>query len=382
MTAITNAQLAAGRFISDTPDGGVLAGQKADGSFQNLLVADETSGDVTLPVYAPGGAHVFGGEVEAAGELRAQGTLNVRDWANLLNKPATFAPVTHTHALSELVQSGASSGQVATWNGSAWVPQSAAVAAFAQVANSAGAVQFGASAADALRLAAGAGISVAFDAATKQVTYSVAAHSHAASEITSGILPAARGGTGVDASGAANGRLLIGNGSGFTLASLTAGANVTITPSAGGITIAAAASGGSAALAGSVSYDPVSDTTTLAGTSFGNVDATNVAMTFTPAGTTVIISVTATVRCVSGGSVMYWNLRDASGDVANSDVLMRIASGSDLGHVRLVYRHKLTGLTAGVAKTVYLGQRGSGVNECYTQYGGQYGPLLMEAWNA
>jgi hypothetical protein len=36
-----------------------------------------------------------------------------------------------------------------------------------------------------------------------------------------------------------NGQLLIGNGSGYTLASLTAGSNVTITPGAGTITIAA-----------------------------------------------------------------------------------------------------------------------------------------------
>lgn len=48
----------------------------------------------------------------------------------------------------------------------------------------------------------------------------------------------AQGGTGVTGT-PMNGQLLIGNGSGFTLAALTAGANVTITPSAGGISIAA-----------------------------------------------------------------------------------------------------------------------------------------------
>lgn len=53
----------------------------------------------------------------------------------------------------------------------------------------------------------------------------------------------ADGGTGVSTV-PANGELLIGNGSGYTVASLTAGANVTITPSAGGITIASSISGG------------------------------------------------------------------------------------------------------------------------------------------
>ncbi|HZV13329.1 MAG TPA: hypothetical protein VFA55_08940, partial [Candidatus Kapabacteria bacterium] len=59
-----------------------------------------------------------------------------------------------------------------------------------------------------------------------------------ASDVTN-ILPPQNGGTGLDGSAAANGSLLIGNGTGYTLANLTAGNNVSITNSAGGITIAA-----------------------------------------------------------------------------------------------------------------------------------------------
>lgn len=66
-----------------------------------------------------------------------------------------------------------------------------------------------------------------------------------AANISSGLLSTARGGTGLNSSAAANGQLLIGNGSGFTLAGLTAGSNITITPAAGGITIASTAGGGS-----------------------------------------------------------------------------------------------------------------------------------------
>jgi hypothetical protein len=60
-----------------------------------------------------------------------------------------------------------------------------------------------------------------------------------AKEASINILSALKGGTGVNASGATNGQILIGNGSGFSLATLTAGSNVTITNASGGITIAA-----------------------------------------------------------------------------------------------------------------------------------------------
>ena len=59
-----------------------------------------------------------------------------------------------------------------------------------------------------------------------------------AANIGSGLLATARGGTGLSGASAANGQLLIGNGSGYALANLTQGANITITNSAGGITIA------------------------------------------------------------------------------------------------------------------------------------------------
>ena len=60
----------------------------------------------------------------------------------------------------------------------------------------------------------------------------------------SGVLPVASGGTNV-ATIPTNGQLLIGNGTGYTLASLTAGSNITITPGAGTISIASTASGSS-----------------------------------------------------------------------------------------------------------------------------------------
>ncbi len=44
-------------------------------------------------------------------------------WSNVSGKPSSFPPSAHTHAVSELSQSGATNGQVLVWNGTGWVPQ-------------------------------------------------------------------------------------------------------------------------------------------------------------------------------------------------------------------------------------------------------------------
>jgi hypothetical protein len=71
------------------------------------------------------------------------------------------------------------------------------------------------------------------------------------------------GGTGLTTT-PANGQLLIGNGSGYSLATLTAGLNVTITNSAGGITIASSGGGGG----GTQAYTRTSFTATSGQTVF------------------------------------------------------------------------------------------------------------------
>ncbi len=91
-----------------------------------------------------------------------------------------------------------------------------------------------------------------------------------ASKITTGLLSPARGGTGLDGSTAANGRILIGNGTGYSLANITAGTGITITNGAGAITIAATSSSGTVTSVGlampsifSVTNSPVTTTGTL-----------------------------------------------------------------------------------------------------------------------
>lgn len=60
--------------------------------------------------------------------------------------------------------------------------------------------------------------------------------------ITSGQLGVTNGGTGIDASGATNGQIFIGTGSGLALSTITAGAGMTVTNGGGSITLAVNAS--------------------------------------------------------------------------------------------------------------------------------------------
>lgn len=70
-------------------------------------------------------------------------------------------------------------------------------------------------------------------------------------EIT--MLPVAKGGTG-SGTVPTNGQLLIGNGAGYSLASLTAGSNIIITPGAGSISIASIGGGGASQTRETVTY--------------------------------------------------------------------------------------------------------------------------------
>ncbi len=75
-------------------------------------------------------------------------------------------------------------------------------------------------------------------------------------------LPIANGGTGVTST-PTNGQLLIGNGTGYTASTLTAGSNITITNSSGGITIASSGGGGGSLFFPFYKADGTSDTISL-----------------------------------------------------------------------------------------------------------------------
>jgi len=107
-----------------------------------------------------------------------------------------------------------------------------------------------------------------------------------------GTLPTGNGGTGNTAT-PTNGQLLIGNGSGFSLATLTAGSNITITNSSGGITIASTGGGGGT---------PGGSNTQV---QFNNSGSFGGSANFTWDGTNVQIGATGAVRFADTDSSNY-----------------------------------------------------------------------------
>jgi hypothetical protein len=96
----------------------------------NLKVADKTwifnkDGDLTLPasgdILDSNGTSVLGG----GGQPTSHKSSHATGGSDALS-PADIgaAESSHTHPLSQLEQSSATNGQVPTWSGSAWVPQS------------------------------------------------------------------------------------------------------------------------------------------------------------------------------------------------------------------------------------------------------------------
>lgn len=144
-----------------------------------------------------------------------------------------------------------------------------------------------------------------------------------------GTLPIANGGTGQTGT-PANGEVLIGNGTGFTKSTITAGTNISVTNTAGGITIANTASGG-----------------------LGGMQVFTANGTFTiPSGVTNV-----KVTIVGGGG------GGASGSSAGG-------GGGAGGGACIKF---LTGLTSGNTLSVTVGSAGSGGSSGYYNSGGTGG---------
>jgi hypothetical protein len=87
---------------------------------QPITATVSASGAVTASVGSTAVSVAVGGGIGPQGP---QGESGVSTWNDIAGKPATFPPETHTHALSALTQSSATSGQVVTWSGSAWTAE-------------------------------------------------------------------------------------------------------------------------------------------------------------------------------------------------------------------------------------------------------------------
>jgi hypothetical protein len=136
-------------------------------------------------------------------------------------------------------------------------------------------------------------------------------------------------------------------------------------------------------LLASHSYNPASQSATgTTSSTFADVDASNLAVSFTaPASGSVIVEVSATVY-VAQGYAIDWNLRSGSSDLIGTNKRMLYqgnatpSSGTITaadGSSAVTLRCKITGLTPGASLTYKLGHRrsiASGAAAAETRYGG------------
>ena len=130
------------------------------------------------------------------------------------------------------------------------------------------------------------------------------------------------GGTGLDGSGAANGELLIGNGSGYTLATLTGNQSITVTNTAGAIALAAdfaqGAAASAAANAGVASFDTADFTVDaagfvqIAGTASASSILADDGNTAAPIGGQLIASGDTGISTTASGNTVLIDLDDTS----------------------------------------------------------------------
>jgi hypothetical protein len=188
-----------------------------------------------------------------------------------------------------------------------------------------------------------------------------------ASIITSGVLTTTVGGTGVNGSAAANGTLLIGNGTGYTLATLTAGSGVTITNGSGTITIAVNAATGyitGTLVSGQVTYaNGVNSITSSADMTFSTtaglhvslVGATNEmvgqnAGNSTMSGTTLTLFGYQAGTAITSGSGNVLIGYQAGVDLTSAGTSVAVGSGA-LGSVTTNGSNTAIGYSAGAALT-------------------------------
>lgn len=134
-------------------------------------------------------------------------------------------------------------------------------------------------------------------------------------------------------------------------------------------------SGTSHVLASQRYYPAATDVASTSAT-FADIDATNVAVTFTaPASGKVVIR--AAMSAETGASTnMQWNLRDGSGDVAETEQTISFGAISLRGNGAW----RLSGLTPGQSYTYKVGiARTSGSNTCRVRMGVGHGSVIITA---
>lgn len=147
-----------------------------------------------------------------------------------------------------------------------------------------------------------------------------------------------------------------------------------------GLEDALTAAGGGAGLLAVATYNPGSATGYTTTTSWADVDATNVKVTFVaPASGNVLVDVSAIV-IIAGTNYMFLSLRDGSSNVATSGYI----AGSVNVAVRLNVKFHVTGLTPGQSYTYKLGASATSVSggAPIIGWGGDRGAVVMSVMAA
>ena len=177
-----------------------LATLGADGKVPSAQLPAGT-GVTSVAVADATGISWSGSPITTSGTFTPTLSANLQSWSALA--PATKADASHTHTLSNLTQSGATSGQVATWNGSAWAPAtpsgggggSGTVTSVA-VANATGISWTGSPITTTGTLTPTLSANLQAWHALATSAKADASHTHAASDIVSGTIATARLGSG------------------------------------------------------------------------------------------------------------------------------------------------------------------------------------------
>ena len=136
--------------------------------------------------------------------------------------------------------------------------------------------------------------------------------------ILGGTLNPLSGGTGLDGSTAPNGSLLIGTGTGYVLSTLTAGSNIAVTNSSGGITVGLTgiipiANGGTNASTANAAFNNLAPTQALNTGKFLKTDGTNTSWASVPSAPEVVYATTLTANSTLAAVLTAVGATDTAG---------------------------------------------------------------------
>jgi hypothetical protein len=198
---VTGDVVSSSKTLPATIHNDVIRGDEGDPADLPVFYTSETSNFKATQAQAEAGADnsTWMTPLRTKQAIEALGNGGVSSWNDLTDKPLTFAPSTHTHPLSQLTQSSATTGQVATWNGTAWVPQtpSGGGSGGTPSAHASSHATGGSDAITPVSIGAAAladltDLHTAIDGKQDAGDYAASNHQHSAADITSGTLALAR----------------------------------------------------------------------------------------------------------------------------------------------------------------------------------------------